>query len=88
MPIISIFFGITVRMWHDDHPPPHIHVAYQGHEALVNIQTGEVEQGGLPRKVSAIVKEWCQFHKEELFDNWEKAQRFESLDKIRGADHD
>ena len=19
-----------VRMWHDDHPPPHIHVEYQG----------------------------------------------------------
>ena len=35
MPILSIFFGIVVRMWHDDHPPPHIHVEYQGFEALV-----------------------------------------------------
>ncbi|QEA12394.1 DUF4160 domain-containing protein [Comamonas sp. SCN 65-56] len=26
MPTIAIFFGIIVRMWHDDHPPPHIHV--------------------------------------------------------------
>ena len=24
MPTIAIFFGIIVRMWHDDHPPPHI----------------------------------------------------------------
>ena len=22
MPILSVFFGIIVRMWHDDHPPP------------------------------------------------------------------
>jgi len=34
MPILSVFFGIIVRMWHDDHPPPHIHVEYQGFEAL------------------------------------------------------
>lgn len=24
MPILSVFFGIVIRMWHDDHPPPHI----------------------------------------------------------------
>ena len=21
MPILSVFFGIVIRMWHDDHPP-------------------------------------------------------------------
>ena len=50
MPILSVFFGIIVRMWHDDHPPPHIHVEYQGFEALVAIQTGEISEGRLPRK--------------------------------------
>jgi hypothetical protein len=44
MPILSVFFGIIVRMWHDDHPPPHIHVEYQGFSALVNIRTGEVSE--------------------------------------------
>jgi hypothetical protein len=29
MPIISTFFGIVVRMYFDDHGPPHIHVAYR-----------------------------------------------------------
>jgi len=48
VPTIAIFFGIIVRMWHDDHPPPHIHVEYQGFEALVAIGTGEVSQGQLP----------------------------------------
>jgi len=41
VPILSVFFGIIVRMWHDDHPPPHIHVEYQGFEALVNIRTAK-----------------------------------------------
>ena len=57
MPTLVIFFGIVIRMWHDDHPPPHIHVEYQGYEALIEIATGEVREGDLPRKVAAIVKE-------------------------------
>ena len=88
MPTLSIFFGIIIRMWHDDHPPPHIHVEYQGFEALVKIATGEVSEGGLPRKVAAIVKEWCAAHQAELQDNWQRAQRFEPLDRIQGADRD
>jgi hypothetical protein len=88
MPTIAIFFGIIIRMWHDDHPPVHIHAEYQGFEALVSVQTGEVLQGSLPRKVAAIVKEWCMNHQTELLENWDKAQRFEPLDKIQGADRD
>ena len=55
MPILSVFFGIIVRMWHDDHPPPHIPVEYQGFEALVNIRTGEISEGRLPKKAASIV---------------------------------
>lgn len=57
MPILSVFFGIIVRMWHDDHPPPHIHVEYQGFEALGQIPTGQVYVGKLPGKVTAIVQD-------------------------------
>jgi hypothetical protein len=88
MPILSIFFGIIVRMWHDDQPPPHIHVEYQGFVALVNIETGEVSKGQLPRKAAAIVKEWCLRHHSELIENWSRAQKFEPLERIRGADYD
>ncbi len=88
MPILSVFFGIIVRMWHDDHPPPHIHNEYQGFEALVNIRTGEVTDGRLPNKVAAIVKEWCERHRGELLKNWESAQCFEPIERIQGADHD
>jgi hypothetical protein len=69
MPTIAIFFGIIVRMWHDDHPPPHIHVEYQGFEALVTIETGLVSNGELPRKVAGIMRDWCLLHQKELLDN-------------------
>ena len=57
MPILSVFFGIIVRMWHDGHPPPHIHLECQGFEALVDVRTGEVRQGRLPGRAATIVKE-------------------------------
>ena len=88
MPILSVFFGIIVRMWHDDHPPPHIHVEYQGFEALVAIQTGEISEGRLPRKAAAIVKELCLLHQNELYANWQRAQHFDPLERIQGADYD
>lgn len=88
MPILSVFFGIIVRMWHDDHPPPHIHVEYQGFEALVVIRTGELSEGRLPRKAAAIVKEWCLAHQQELLANWARAERFEPMERIAGADQD
>ena len=62
MPVIAVFFGIVIRMWHDDHPPPHIHVHYQGFEALVDIRTGEVTLGRLPRRAATLVKDWCLRH--------------------------
>lgn len=57
MPTISAFFGITIRMWHDDHPPIYIHAEYQGFEALIEVETGKVGDGELPRKVANLVKD-------------------------------
>jgi hypothetical protein len=39
MPEISRFFGITVRMYYNDHDPPHFHVGYSGQKALIVIET-------------------------------------------------
>ena len=88
MPILSVFFGIIIRMWHDDHPPPHIHASYQGFEALIDIRTGQILEGYLPRKASKIIKEWCLAHQYNPSRNWEKAQQFEPLERIPGADQD
>ncbi len=88
MPILSIFFGIIIRMWHDDHPPAHIHAEYQGFEALIEIKTGKVLKGSLPKNAKRIVREWCLKHQKELMLNWQKAQNFEPLERIKGADYD
>src|SRR4051794_12742071 len=41
MPTLSEFFGILIRMYWDDHPPPHFHALYGEYEALYNIATLE-----------------------------------------------
>ena len=48
MPTISIFFGVVVQMYWRDHPPPHYHAYYQGHEALISINTGDAIARSLP----------------------------------------
>ncbi len=88
MPIISYFFGIYVRMYHDDHNPSHIHVEYQGSEALLSIINGEIIAGALPRKAHKIVQEWVQVHQDDLFDDWRRAISLEPLLRIPGADND
>lgn len=35
MPEISRFFGIVIRMFYNDHAPPHFHAEYGEHEALI-----------------------------------------------------
>ena len=53
MPEISRFFGIIIRMYFDDHPPPHFHAIYGDEEAQVSIEPIAVLNG--PSTSSRIV---------------------------------
>ncbi len=48
MPEISLFFGIRVTMYYDDHNPPHFHAEYSGHKAIIEIEEARVIKGMLP----------------------------------------
>ena len=47
MPEISLFYGIRVTMYYNDHMPPHFHAEYNGHKALVDINNIQVIRGSL-----------------------------------------
>lgn len=74
MPTISEFFGIVIRMYWEDHPPPHFHALYGEFEAQYDIATLDILQGSLPRRAHALVVEWASLHKSELLANWERCQ--------------
>jgi hypothetical protein len=79
MPVISSFFGIVIRMYYDEHAPPHFHVAYQDDEAVLRIDTLEVSRGQLPIRARNLVVEWAVAHRQELWDDWARAVRGEPL---------
>jgi hypothetical protein len=82
MPEISRFFGLIIRMFYDDHDPPHVHVEYQGNKAKVDFE-GNVLRGDLhSRTALKLTREWIDLHSEELTKDWEKAMAGNPLEKI------
>ena len=85
MPIISMFYGIIIRMYlldNKNHNLPHIHAKYAEFEASITISDGEILAGDLPRKQLRLVQAWIELHKDELIANWEIAISGENPYKI------
>lgn len=88
MPIISIFYGIVIRINFFDHAPPHLHAAYGDTEALFDLRTGEVIAGRLPRREARYVLEWLSTHRIELMENWNLAVSGQPTFRIEGLSDD
>ena len=85
MAIIAMFYGIIVSMYFFDsrrHELPHIHVKYQGEEAVLSIPEGEVLEGKINGKKLRLVQAWIEIHREELMADWELASQGETIFKI------
>ena len=58
MPEVSRFFGISIRMYFDDHNPPHFHAIYAGDEIEIGISPLTVLHGKIPRRALGMAMEW------------------------------
>ena len=70
MPVISQFYGIVIRMFYNDHAPPHFHAAYGEYELIVSIAPIGILEGQSPNRVRSMVLEWTALHQQELLDDW------------------
>jgi len=86
MPTIAVFYGIMIRMYWRDHAPPHLHAIYQGFEALIAIETGEVIGGQLPPNALRIVQQWVLLRQAKLMENWQRGRRREPFEQIAGPE--
>jgi len=86
MPTVAYFLGISVRMFFNDHEPPHVHVRYQGFRARVRISDGELMDGRLPPTVTRLVKEWTALRHEPLMRNWRAGRSDRQLERIAGLE--
>ena len=82
MPEISRFFGIVIKMFFDDHNPPHFHAEYGERRAIIDIRNLSVFSGRLPPRALGLVIEWANLHQQQLLDNWQRAQLGENPAKI------
>lgn len=82
MPELCRFYGIIIKMYFDDHNPPHFHAEYGSEQALLEINSLALISGHLPPRALGLVAEWASLHQEELKACWEKAKSLESPGKI------
>lgn len=85
MPVVSMFYGVIVLMYFFDnkkHYQPHVHVKYQGEEAVISIPDGTLLEGKLRSSKLKLVLAWIEIHQDELMANWELAVAGEQIFKI------
>jgi Domain of unknown function (DUF4160) len=85
MPVISMFYGIIVSMYFLDnkkHHLPHIHVEYQGEEAVLSIPDGNLLEGKISASKMKLLLAWIEIHQDELMADWNLASKGQPLFKI------
>jgi hypothetical protein len=82
MPEISRFLGIIIKMFYNEHDPPHFHAEYNEFKAEILIDTLEIKEGRLPKRVYSLVLEWASEHRNELVNDWNLAREKKTLNKI------
>ena len=82
MPIISMFFGIVIRMFYNEHEPVHFHAEYQGQRGKFDLN-GEMTVGNIHSATALrLIREWVTLHRREIQANWEKMKVGRPLDRI------
>lgn len=86
MPEVSRFLGIIIRMFYQEHEPPHLHAEYAGNKVMLDFQ-GNILRGNLgSRTALRLVREWIDLHAEELMQDWQLAMSGKEIEKIAPLD--
>jgi hypothetical protein len=82
MPEISRFFGIIIRMYYNDHAPPHVHAEFQGEAVLLDFR-GSILRGVIASRMALrLAREWIDVHDIELEEDWNLARAGRALRPI------
>lgn len=87
MPVISMFYGIIIRMFYFDnkeHSLPHIHIEYGAYKAVIELMTGKLLTGNFPNNKLKLVLAWMEIHNDELLADWKLAVEGQNVFKIEG----
>jgi hypothetical protein len=82
MPEVARFYGIVIKVFFGDHPPPHFHAIYGEYNALVSIEFLEIIEGDLPSRAQKLVLEWATLYQQDLLQMW-NTQEFRKLPPLK-----
>jgi hypothetical protein len=72
MPVIQRFDGYVIRMYFEDHNPPHVHVVGPDFEALVAIKDVAVLVGDISARFRREALDWIAANSASLAQKWEE----------------
>ncbi|MDY0374922.1 MAG: DUF4160 domain-containing protein [Desulfobacterium sp.] len=78
MPEIARFYGIIIKLFFGDHPPPHFHAIYGEHVGLFSIDDLSMIEGDMPNRAKKLITEWATIYQSDLKDIWIN-QKFKKL---------
>ncbi len=82
MPAISIFFGIVIKMFYNEHEPAHFHAEYQGQRGKFDL-TGRMVVGNIGSKTARrLIRQWAKEHEAEIRANWLRMKAGKPLEVI------
>jgi len=70
MPILERFGAVSVRMYADDHRPPHFHIVGPEFQVMVRISDLRVIEGEARAGQIAEAMSWADAHRETLALKW------------------
>ncbi len=82
MPEIARFYGIIIKLFFGDHPPPHFHAVYGEYIGVFEMNTLEMIEGDLPNRARKLVVEWAEINKVQLLEMW-NSQDFHKLPPLK-----
>jgi len=82
VPEVSRFYGIVIKLFFNEHDPPHFHAEYGSERMAVRIDSLSVMAGKLSPRALGLVMEWASLHQKELLDAWQLARNDQSPGKI------
>ena len=82
MPEMARFYGIVIKVFFGDHPPPHLHAIYEEYNALFGIESLKIIEGDLLSRAEKLVTEWATLYQAELMEMW-NSQEFRQLPPLK-----
>lgn len=76
MPVTCRFYGIIIKMYFNDHLPPHLHAIYGEYNGIIDLNTFEMLEGDLATRALKLVQEWTEYYQLDLLKMWETKEFF------------